>query len=72
MADDTMGNEADGDVPSEEDGAGMGSCWADGCLVFEQCPLLAGRQVMQALPAFTHAFLQWRLLSLSGRQFTQK
>lgn len=28
---------------------------ADGCFVFEQWPLLRGRQVVHDLPAFTHA-----------------
>ena len=28
---------------------------ADGCIMFEHLPLLAGRQVVQILPAFTHA-----------------
>ena len=47
--------DAGGSVPGEEDGADVACCWADGCFVFEQCPLLAGRQVVQALRAFTHA-----------------
>ena len=47
--------DAGGSVPRKEDDAGVACCSADGCFVFEQLPLLAGRQVVQALRAFTHA-----------------
>ena len=45
--------EAGCSVPGEEDGAGVACCWAGGCFVFEQCPILARGKVVRLLRAFT-------------------